>query len=174
MNNPINWFVFAFLLLPVLAPAQTRCLCSLDTAKILANENLDGFTYRMRTDAFEVLNDKKAIPVFVKKQLDCLAEGFKIANPDEEYACCCTDFKDLPRRKLIFLAKSKDMLALTYLRGGFGVSTHLLLIRFDKNKIVDIWAGFGHESIQSVPDLLQFIDLNRDAEWGLNTNIIYF
>ncbi|GEM_PF-2661988 len=41
MINPANRYTLLFLLLPMFAPAQTKCRCSLDTAKILANENLD-------------------------------------------------------------------------------------------------------------------------------------
>jgi hypothetical protein len=63
---------------------------------------------------------------------------------------------------------------MTYLIGGIGVSTHLVFIQFDNEKIIDIWAGLGSEGLKSNKDIEKFIKELRNKEWGLNTNIVYF
>jgi hypothetical protein len=168
-----RFLFYSLLALPCFATAQRSCNFKIDTSKILLNENLDKFLSKLQTDRFTTLNDKNAIPKNVKKELDCLTKKFSIANPDQEYACCCTSSGKLPRRKLIFLSKSQDMLVLTYLTGGFGVSTHLLFIQFDNDKIIDLWTGFGSQSLKSNKDIENFIKERRNKEWGLHTNMVY-
>ena len=167
-------FIFFLLTLPFCVTAQKSCDFKIDTSKILLNENLDKFISKLQTEKFTVYNNKNEIPKSVKKSLDCLTKKFSIANPNQEYACCCTSSAKLPRRKLLFLSKSEDILVMTYLTGGFGVSTHLVFIQFDNDKIIDLWAGHGSESLKSNKEIEQFIKELRNKEWGLNTNIVYF
>jgi hypothetical protein len=63
---------------------------------------------------------------------------------------------------------------MTYFTGGWGVSTHLLLIQFDKDKILDLWAGHCSENLNSNQDIIKYLNENRNKEWGLNSNIVYF
>lgn len=159
------------LLFPIVSLGQKNDVFKIDTAKILANKNLDAFVETLKTDSFQSFTNKSAIPSFLQKQLNKLARGFSIANPNQPYQCCCTSPRRLPERQLIFLAKSKNVLAMTYRTGGIGVSIHLLLIKFEKNKIIDMWTGYCWENIISVGDIIRYIN-DRKKEWGLNTNLM--
>ena len=108
----------------------------------------------------------------VKETLDCLTKKFSIANPNQEYACCCTSSDKLPRRKLIFLSKSQDVLVMTYLTGGFATSTHLLFIQFHNEKIIDLWTGYCSDDLKSNKDIVKFIKQVRNKD-VLNTNLVY-
>jgi hypothetical protein len=46
--------------------------------------------------------------------------------------------KTLPKRKLEFFSMSKNILATTYLTGGVGEEEHILLIKFEDKRIVDM------------------------------------
>jgi hypothetical protein len=172
MSKTIKLFTFGLLLFPIIAFGQKSNNFTIDTAKILANENLDNFVQSLRTDTFQNFGDKDAIPKFVKKQLNRLTKGFSIANPNQPWQCCCTSPRRLPERQLNFLAKSKDILVMTYKTGGFGVSTHLLLIRFDNDKIIDLWSGYCWADINKVGDIVSYIDETRKNNRELNTNIV--
>src|SRR5262249_2002456 len=123
----------------------------------------------------------KNIPHFIKKQLRCMAYGFSIANPGKRYQA--TDVVvpriippiQLPERQLVFLAKSRDMLVMTYYKGGYGTSAHIILIKFQHKKILDLWAGnCPFEGMKSVAGIINIINENKDKEWGLNTNLVDF
>jgi hypothetical protein len=155
----IKLLAVGILLLPAMMLGQKDFV--IDSARILSNENWSEFVHSLKTDSFEIFTDKAAIPGFVKKELHRLAHGFSIANPHEPYQCCCTSPDHLPARQLSFLAKSKDVLVMTYKTGGIGVSLHLLMIRFENNEVVDLWSGYCWADVKSVGDVLWFIEESK-------------
>ncbi|CAM1355440.1 hypothetical protein [Tenacibaculum halocynthiae] len=167
-------FSIIIVLLTLNGFAQKNCEYQIDKKRILENINLDSFLTEFQNEQFVVDNDKKSIPKHVKKELDCIASEFSIANPKEEYQAGCNVEKDKPKRQLIFLAKSKDILILTYATGGIGSSTHFLFIKYDSEKIIDLWTGVGMGIIKhkSLKEISKYISSQRDREWGLNTNIV--
>ncbi|MGG9963448.1 hypothetical protein [Ferruginibacter sp. SUN106] len=160
------------LVIPFAVSGQKGYTYLIDTSKILSNENLDPFIQKLSTDSFTNFTDKKAIPKFIKKQLDAIAHDFSIANPNENYRCCCMSSQKLPARKLQFLSVSNNVLAMTYLTGGWGVSSHLLLIRFEQNKIVDLWTGYYSNEVNGVADIVKYLNERRNKKEAFNTNII--
>lgn len=160
------------LTIPFCVTAQRNCNFQIDTLKIRLSENLDTFVLKLQTEKFTTYNNKDAIPKSVKETLDCLTKKFSIANPNQEYACCCTSSDRLPRRKLIFLSKSKDMLVMTYLTGGFATSTHLLFVQFDDEKIIDLWTSYCPENFKSNKDIIKFAKQIRD-KGIINTYLVY-
>ena len=170
MTKTIKLVVVAFVLFPIVAFGQKDDIFKIDTAKILANENLDTFVQILMTDTFQIFSDVNAIPILVGKQLSSLTNGFSITNSDRLYRCCCTSPLSLPKRQLSFLAKSKDVLVMTYKTGGFVVSTHLLLIRFNDKKIVDLWSGHCRGGIKHVDEVVSYIEDSRRNNRKLNTS----
>lgn len=174
MTKQVTLILIGFFLFPIFLLGQKTHGFKIDTAAILANENLENFVQKLRTDSFQISVDRKAIPIFIKKQLNSLVKGFSIANPNEPWQCCCTSPKRLPDRQLTFLAKSKEVLVMTYKTGGIGVSTHLLLIKFDKNKIIDLWTGYCFSEVKNVNSIVFYIDEAMKNRKELNTNIVIF
>lgn len=72
----------------------------------------------------------------------------------------------------MFLAKSQNVLVMTYKTGGIGVSFHMLFIKFDKANILDLWVGHGSPSFENVKDIVEYVDYSRLNNIRLNTNII--
>ena len=151
---------------------QKHCNYMVDTNRILSNSDLDEFLSGLKHGTFITFSQKKNIPKFIMDQLDCLTGSFSLANPDQEYQCCCTSSTKLPKRKLIYVAVSNDMFVMTYLTGGIGVETHLLLIKFSGQKIEKLWTGFGDDNSKSPGEIFTFIKKHRYKEWGLNTNVV--
>ena len=155
------------------AGQKKQCAFTIDTLGILSNSNLDYFVSKLNTDSFVTLKSKKAIPAFIMDQLNCLTRKFSLANPNEDYQCCCTSSESLPMRKLLYLAVSKDVFVATYLTGGVGVTVHILFIKFSGKNIEDIWTGFSFDDLKSKAAILGYIKKNRHKHWGLNTNMVY-
>lgn len=172
MTKTIKFIILGLLLFPIISFGQTTNSFTIDTVKILTNENLDDFVQSLKTDTFQISADKSAIPKHIKKQLDKLTKGFSIGNPNQAWQCCCTSPRRLPERQLNFLAKSKNVLVMTYKTGGIGVSTHLLLIRFDNKKIIDLWTGYCWADVSQVSDIVSYIAESRKNNQELNTNIV--
>ena len=110
--TPIKTLIVSFcLVLTLNVSGQNTCGYKLDTAAILSNKNLDDFLAVLQTDSFIVTNDKKDIPRSIKKQLNCMTNGFSIANPGEPYQA--TDvvtwrIKPRPRRQLVFSCEKQQ------------------------------------------------------------------
>jgi hypothetical protein len=148
---------------------QNNCGITVDTTKILLDENLDSFVTSLKSEQFQTFRDKKNIPSFIKVQLDCLTKDkFSLANPGENYICCCTSSQELPRRQLLFFSLNKDVFLITYLTGGIGVSTTILLAKLKDDKIVDIWTGYGFPKFKSKEEVIKHITAKRKLELGLH------
>ncbi|MBN8672975.1 MAG: hypothetical protein J0L56_02510 [Chitinophagales bacterium] len=154
----IGLWIFLF---PLIINGQKQYEFTIDSSRILDNKNLDDFSRSLKTGNFYVYKTKDSIPAFIMTQLGKLANGFSIANPNESYQCCCSSTDSLPQRQLSFLAKSNDVLVLTYKTGGVGVSLHLLMIRFDKSGIVDLWSGYCWNDVKSIKDIVYFIEESK-------------
>lgn len=172
MTKKIKLIALGLLIFPLITMGQKSNPLKIDTAKILANENLNGFYQSFHTANFQIFENTDAIPGVVKKGLHKLTKGFSIANPGKPYRCCCTSPGRLPIRQLNFLAKSKDILVMTYKTGGIAVSTHLLLVKFDKNKIIDLWTDYCWADIKKVSDIIYYIDEMIKNGKKHNSNII--
>jgi len=141
----------------------------LDSLTIYTNENLEILTSKLKSADLKIYNDKNKIPQEVKKQLDLLTnDNFSIANKNENYLCCCTSQRTLPKRQLQFLAVSKDFLAMTYFTGGDGVSTHILLISYHNSAINDLWTGLSFDDIKTKKQLLKVLLLAKKKEYNLH------
>jgi hypothetical protein len=172
---PIKYFLLIFFTtLSSICFGQNNCIYLLDTAKILSNENLDSFLIKIKQETFEVSHDKKDIPVFIKKALDCWTGNFSIANPKESFNA--TDIRNdrLADRQLLFLAINQEIFIMTYMLGGIGEQGHILFVKFHDGQIMDVWTGVFEKDLDSKSQVLHYIKTRRNKYWGLNTNIIYF
>jgi hypothetical protein len=175
-------------------------LYQIDTNAILNNNNLQQLINELEKAD---LADKKTvteIPLFIKSFLDSLIDNFSIANPGEDWKVGCTSLmeidnstqkkridqktgdtiitvsiktKDVPTRQLVYFGLGKEIALMTYYTGGIGKSEHILIFRFDNNKIVDFWCGNILTDVTNKTKILKYLNDNKDKHWGLNTNIIY-
>ena len=172
MTKTKYFIALLFLTLTLNSFGQNICGIYVDTNKIFFDENLDMFLSKLNTETFQTFKDKKQLPQFLKLQLNCLTkDSFSIANPNEDYRCCCTSSQKLPKRKLLFFSTSKDILLMTYLTGGVGVSTTILMLKFKDDKIIDIWTGYGFPEFKTRKQVLRHINIKRKKEFGLHSNI---
>lgn len=168
-----NYFIlYFFLILSYNSFGQNICGITVDTTKIFLDENLNSFLSDLQSESFQTYTDKKQIPLLIRQQLNCLTnDKFSIANPAEEYQCCCTSSQELPRRKLLFFSKSKNIFLITYLTGGVGVSTTILMFKLQGDKIIDLWTGYGFSEFKSKDEVIKHIKKKRKTKFGLHANL---
>jgi len=151
---------------------QNNCGITVDTFKIFLDENLDSFVTALKSEHFQTFRDKKNIPATIKEQLDCLTDDkFSLANPKENYICCCTSSRKLPRRRLLFFSLSNNTFLMTYLTGGVGVSTTILLAKIQNDKISDIWTGYGFPEFKSKEEVIKYINSKRKVQFELHSDV---
>jgi hypothetical protein len=149
---------------------QNVCEISIDTTRILQDHSLDDFISDLQSERFKTFRDKKELPDFVKQQLSCLTkDSFSIANNNELYLCCCTSSQKLPKRKLLFFSMSNDIILITYLTGGFVVSTNFLILKFQGEKVKDIWSGSASSNIKSKEDAVKYLKTKRNKGYGFHS-----
>jgi hypothetical protein len=150
---------------------QSTKMYEMDSVKIYFNQNLNSFLSCINHDYFQTYNNKNSIPPFITEQLDYFAGGFSLANPKEQYQCCCTSPMTLPRRKLDFLSISNNVFVMTYLTGGIAVEEHILLIKFERKRIVDIWYGLADYSLHSLRDIAKYVSRRKKNPQDLHMNL---
>jgi len=138
------------------AYGQKECGYKIDSARVLSDKNLDIFLTGLRLEFFRTFKDKKDIPAGVLQQLRCLSyDHFTLANPGEDYRCCCTSSMKLPSRQLIFLSKSEHYLVMAYNMGGIATWVNVLMLKLENDRIVDLWAGLGSYELKSAGDVYE-------------------
>lgn len=148
---------------------QQSNVVSIDTLGITNDRSLDQFLTDLQTQSFQAYYDQKQIPKAVRRQLNFLtSDSFSIANPGQSYRCCCTSPETLPKRQLLFFSQNKDILLMTYLTGGVGVSTTILLLRLQGDRIVDLWTGQALPVLQSRGDVIKYLRENRNNSFLLH------
>ena len=185
-------FLFAVIGISTALHAQNDCNIPINEKRILSNQNLDFFLKKLKTDTFTTDTDKRHIPVYIREKLRCLfgnttnpseelnATDEIMANPSEDYnATDVISDVHLPWRQLLFFAlnKSKNVFLITYYKGGVGRSTITIMMRLSnqyKNQVRDIWIGQTLFGGSTLPELIAFIQENRDKKDGVNTNMVYY
>jgi hypothetical protein len=145
----------------------------IDTTTILTNNNLQPLIDNLEKSD---LTEKKTVsetPIFIKSFLDNLTDSFSIANPGENWQVGCIIDEPLPARQLIYFGLGSEMALMTYYTGGIGKSEHILIFKFNENKIIDFWCGNILTDVTDKTEIINYLKTNKDKDWGLNTNIIY-
>ena len=75
-----------------------------------------------------------------------------LADPDEKYQEPGVEPVDssLPGRKIVFLAKSKDLIVISYVKGGAKSSDHIALIQYKGAQAVDVLPRVGCTNCTSI------------------------
>jgi hypothetical protein len=150
----------------ILVFATIPCYCQGNhkpaAPKTPLDKKLDFFVEKLRKEKFTVLKSKKDIPDFIKGQLT----GFNdqsLADPGEKFQEPADSIVDstLPGRKLVFLAKSNDLIVINYLRGGAKSGEHLALIQYKGEQIIDVLPRAGCTNCTSIKAIIHFINMDR-------------
>ncbi|UOE48621.1 hypothetical protein MTO98_29895 [Mucilaginibacter sp. SMC90] len=141
---------------------------------ILENKNLDAFILDLKKSHIILDKSIKGVPPVVKDFLASFSKDeFSITDPGKDWNCCDGSWDEhLPRRQLISVGADSKLFIITYKTGGIGVVTHLILIRYNNDKIIDFWAGIGRDGLKTTADILKYLVANKNKHWKLNTNII--
>ena len=147
----------------------------INSEKILANKNLPQLISKLENSELQTENETNKIDGIILEFLQAYDSPFSIANPNEKWSA--TDViadKTLPRRKLLYFGKGKNIAVLNYNLGGIGMSTKILIFEFDDEKVTDFWCGSVLVDLKTKEQTIKYLKENINKEWGLNTNILTF
>ncbi len=154
---------------------QNNCEFQIDTQSIFLNQNLDTFIHKLESDTFHIIPDIRMFPQRVQSQLQCLLNGFGIANPNQDFRCCCTSPDNLPQRQLTQLGISKEILVMTYRKGeGIVCNSRLLIIRFGDSGIIDLWTDYYSDKRFSIKNIANYLRENKLKYRSLKTDFLNF
>ena len=145
------------------------------TSDILSNKNLPKLIEKLENSKLKEEDNLSQMPEIVSNFLDGLSENFKIANKNGQWNA--TDIildKNLPKRKLLYLGNGKNISLLTYNKGGIGKSTQILIMEYDKEKMLDFWCGSVLVDLNNKDQIIKYLKENMTKKWGLNTNILNY
>ena len=145
------------------------------TSEILSNKNLPKLIEKLENSELKEENNVSQMPEIVSNFLDGLSENFIIANKNGQWNA--TDIildKNLPNRKLLYLGNGKNISLLTYNKGGIGKSTQILIMEYDKEKMLDFWCGSVLVDLNNKDQIIKYLKENMTKKWALNTNILNY
>ena len=145
------------------------------TSEILSNKNLPKLIEKLENSELKEENNVSQMPEIVSNFLDGLSENFIIANKNGQWNE--TDIildKNLPNRKLLYLGNGKNISLLTYNKGGIGKSTQILIMEYNKEKMLDFWCGSVLVDLNNKDQIIKYLKENMTKKWGLNTNILNY
>jgi hypothetical protein len=65
------------------------------------------------------------------------------------------------------------MFLITYLTGGIGVSTKILMFKLQDGKVIDLWTGYSFSKFKSKDEVVKYIKENRKIKFGLHGDISF-
>lgn len=159
----IRFVIFTIFFLPSFGFSQD-CGFQVEEDESKLNIIFQKFTENLANEDLVITQDKNSIPKQVKTQLDCLTNGFDIANPNDEYQDGCSDEKEFPTRHLTFLAKSENYLLISYNTYNLGISSYNLWIKYDHDGIIDFWSNamLGELNSKHLNDTKSYIELIKE------------
>ncbi|AYL97513.1 hypothetical protein [Mucilaginibacter celer] len=143
---------------------------SVNQSLILQDKNLDAFIADLKKSSMSLHTSIKGIPAVVKDFLASFAaDGFSIADPGKEWNCCDGGWDDnLPNRELINVGSDGHLFMITYLTGGIGVGEHIILITYNKKRVLDFWTGDISERLERKNEIIGYLIETKDKHWHVN------
>jgi hypothetical protein len=115
---------------------------SVDQMIIVNDKNLNSFLQDLQNTPINLFYKVDNIPESVRSFLESFSrDKFTIANPDANWNCCCDRDDSRPNRQLICQGSSGHLFMISYLTGGIGTVEHLVLLKLNKQQIIDFWTG---------------------------------
>ncbi len=133
--------------------------------RTVLDKKLDFFVEKLRKEQFTILKSKKDIPDFIKVQMPGFNDS-SLADPGEKYQEPGVEPIDstLPGRRIVFLAKSKNIFVIAYVKGGAKASDHIALIQYKGDAAVDVLPRVGCHNCKSVKAIMRFINVDREKK----------
>ena len=166
-KNPLPFrmrLIFFILLLLVVSTGycqKMQCSFSINSINMPDSLNSCQLLDSITNIPFKQYNRKGKIPRFIKRTLNCWADGFNIANPGRRADIGCS--RDLwiflrPDRALLYLGLHKNYMLIVYKSGTIAVNSPVILFKFDKKKIISVWYWLGFMvEVRSTRDLIEHL-----------------
>lgn len=140
---------------------------TVDTNVVYQNKNKKTLLALITPEYLDEKSTIDEIPYFIRVFLNDISENgiFDMVNPGEEWKSGIADFghqvirrvyntekKDsvlivtydrnpLPAKQLVYFGIGKHTALFSYYSGGLRLNQHVAIIRFEDNKVVDLWFG---------------------------------
>jgi len=125
---------------------------------VVKNKNLQPFIDDLKASPLVMSYKLDGIPSFIKSFLEALSgDHFTIANPGKEWNCCCDHDERRPNRQLICQGKDENIFLISYRTGGIAETGHIILIRFQHDRIIDFWTSPQIETLTTKDAIIKFL-----------------
>lgn len=158
---------------------QQHAQYKIDTTAILTNSRLPQLLVQVRRAPLVKHQSAQALPLVITSFFASFNKGRPLPIADVGGKFEATDFlvdTTLPRRQLLYLGISKNIVLLAYNLGGMSCTERILIFRLQGSSIQDFWTGGVKERQRQTTKegILHYLQVHQQEDWGLNTNIVYF
>jgi hypothetical protein len=157
----------------VLAAQQAGRNYVLDTLAIVSNQRLDTLLRMAEQRTLVSHTSAQALPPVVAAFFHARERErpFVIADTGAPFSAgdAIVD-PDLPRRQLVYLGVSPDLVLLSYYSGGVGLSQHVVIFRLQGHTIQDLWSGYVGNDPKTKAELLQQVRKSHEELYRRHLN----
>lgn len=147
----------------------------LDTVAILTNDNLEPLLTEVEKAELVRYDDVTDIPPFIREFLESQIGGdISMVNYGEDWQETDVIEEGLADRQLVYLGIDDSIALLAYHTGGFGKAEHVLIFKHREGEITDFWKGIILKTLKTKEDIVVYLKENKDTEWRINFNRVYF
>ncbi|GGG26175.1 hypothetical protein [Pontibacter amylolyticus] len=147
----------------------------LDTVAILTNDNLEPLLTAVEEAKLVSYDNVTDMPPFIKEFLESQIGGdISMVNYGEDWQETDVIEEGLADRQLVYLGMDDSIVLLAYHTGGFGKAEHVLIFKHREGEITDFWKGIILKTIKTKEGIVAYLKENKDTEWRINFNRIYF
>jgi hypothetical protein len=133
----------------------------IDTTIINQGKNLDELINTIKESHFNSFESKSMIPKFILRFLKATtSSNFKIASLNQSWQWGCVS-NGLPKRHLQKIWCSDSLFIMTYETGGKSIGHHILILRFNKKRIIDFWCGY-YNNENNIDGILKLLNDSKN------------
>ena len=147
----------------------------LDTVAILTNDNLEPLLTAVEEAKLVSYDNVTDIPPFIREFLESqIGENISMVNYGEDWQETDVIEEGLAERQLVYLGMDDAIVLLAYYTGGLGKAEHVLIFKHRDGEITDFWKGIILKTLKTKEDIVTYLKENKDTEWRINFNRVYF
>jgi hypothetical protein len=153
----------------------------LDTLVLITSRNLQALLTEAEETELVSYTAAKAVPPVVQAFLEArggVTRPFIMADVGSPFEKTCTPLDEaLPRKQLVYLGVSPDLVLLSYYSGGIGLAQHVVIFQLQGLHIRDVWNGYVQNDPKTKAELLKQVVVQHNEQVrqkGNNSGGLFF
>lgn len=142
---------------------------TIDPKIIATNKNLRYFIADIKKASIKLSPKANTIPAVIKSFLTSYSKtGFALADAGSDWNCCCDRDNSLPDRQVICQGTDGHLFMISYLTGGIGVVSRLILVKYNGDRIIDFWMANTTKALKNKNSIIDYLTTSKNEHFTIS------